>query len=181
MSKEVQVKGQAAIQKSLAEYREKIRSLKKLEDVVAEEKLITAEIDKHNEYVSKCMITLPAKNRESALQAIRILLDKQKVNWVYALVMAKLYDTFDPSTKAKEVEFTILDTMLRTLSNLEYEGHDEWKLCDTINKFFEPIRDEYVSISEKTYELAEKHVIIDETLRLFADKDNHPATGNAVN
>jgi len=169
MAKETKVMGQAEIQKRLTEYRTKVSGMT-FDKLVLEEKSVVEEIDKHNAYVSQCKINLPAKNKVDAMVAIQELLERQKVQWGFAIVMAKIFKTFDPHNAPKEVEFTILDTMLRTLSSQEYTGSEDWLKCDFINSYFEPIRDEYVSISEKTYELAEKHVIIDETLRLFSER-----------
>lgn len=166
MKKTEKVVGQAEIQKRINDYRKKVSTMG-LEELEKEECAIIEEIDKHNKYVSTCKLKLPENGRKVAFTAIQSLLDRQKMQWTYAIMMAKIYKVFDPDGDAEDVEFNILDTMLRTLSSLEYTGYEDWHKCELINDYFEPIRDEYVSISERSYELAEKHVVVDETMRLF--------------
>lgn len=129
-------------------------TLEQLEEL--EQKLIK-EADEHNEARQKMTFKLPSKNYVEAMTAIRMALNTMSVQWQYALGLKAMYEFFDPENRRTEVEFTMLDSMLRTLGNAQLKGYDQWNAVVVISDYFESIRDEYAVASAEVYVDAEKH------------------------
>lgn len=142
--------------KKIDEFKKSIASMSE-EQLKAAEEEIVKEADEVNKEVQSATIELPA-NHKDAFTAIRKLLGKVKVQWQYATAMAEMYDFWNPTKKkAGTVEYGLLDATLRYLGQLEFEGYDEWSAVSTINAYFEPIKSDYIAISTKIYDVADKH------------------------
>lgn len=142
--------------KKIDEFKKSIATMSE-EQLKAKEEEVVKEADEVNKEVQSATIELPT-NHKDAFTAIRKLLGKVKVQWQYATAMAEMYDFWNPAKKkAGSVEYGLLDATLRYLGQLEFEGYDEWTAVSTINTYFEPIKNEYVAISTKIYDVADKH------------------------
>lgn len=150
----------------IAKFRETLKD-KTEEELLKLEQDIIAETDKHNEARNKKTFALPSKNYKEAAEAIRMALDTMTVQWQYALVLKALYDFFDPEKKAAEIEYPMLDSLLRQLTNANLQGHEQWGAVIVISDYFEPIREAYAEAAAEIYVDAEKHNCIVNQLQLF--------------
>lgn len=153
----------------VAKFKETLKAMSEEQLTELEQKLIK-EQDEHNEARAKKTFKLPAKNYKEAAEAIRMALDTMTVQWQFALVLKTLYDFFDPMKKPEAIQYTILDSLLRQLTNAQLKGHEQWAAVVTISDYFEPIRNEYAEAAAEIYVDAEKHNMVVNALQLFAKK-----------
>ena len=92
------------------------------------------------------------------------------VQWQYALGLKAMYEFFDPEKRSEEVDFPMLDSMLRTLGNAQLHGYDQWKAVVTISEYFEPVREAYSKAGQEVYIDAEKHNMIMKEMELHTAK-----------
>lgn len=126
---------------------------------------ITEESKKLDESVSQLEYDIPAKGQKDAFDSIKYFLNKQKVQWNYALGLVNIYEFFDGSQK--KITFAMLDTILRMLGSLEYEGYDEWKKVVAINDYFTPVATEYREVTDSIYDIAERYQAVEGQLKLL--------------
>lgn len=143
-------------QRMLKEYEESLngKTLQELEKIESE---LIAEADENDQKVSKTEFDLPKENYKAVAEGIRMLLNKQTVQWQYTLGLVGLYDFWNPEKKAKKIPYAQLDAILRTLGQMQFTGYTEWAAVVAINKYFEPLHNAYVDATEKTYDIASKH------------------------
>lgn len=150
--------------KKLEEIKDFEKSLvgKTLEELQELEKTIVEEADAADKEVAEKTFDLPEEGYKPLALAIRNLLNKKTVQWQFTLGLVVMYDFWDPEKKPEKVSYPILDGTLRTLGEQSFTGYEEWAQVVVINKYFEPIRDEYINVTEKVYDIASKHnAIID--------------------
>ena len=156
MTREEAIKARSEFNKSLTtKTKEELQVM--LDAVTTESK----ELDKE---VSALVYTLPEVGQKVAFEAIQYFINKQKVRWDYTLGLIELYEYFDKSQT--EMTFAMLDTVLRMLGQLEFDGYVEWKKVAAVNKYFTPIAAEYRKTTEKIYDIAERFQAIDGQLKL---------------
>ena len=143
-------------QKELAKFKKSLEG-KTLDELKAIEKEIIKEADAVDKKIAEAKFKLPVKGQKETFSAIRTLLDKQTIQWQYTLGMMNLYDAWNPDERKEEVEYPVLDAMLRTLGALQFTGHEEWRMVLDITDYFEPIKKEYVELGESVYDVANKH------------------------
>jgi hypothetical protein len=146
-------------QKMLKEFEESVKG-KTLEELEKLESQLIAQADENDQKVSKLEFDLPKDNYKVVAEGIRMLLNKQTVQWQYTLGLVGLYDFWNPEKKAKKIPFAQLDAILRTLGQMQFTGYNEWAAVVAINKYFEPLHNNYVEATEKTYDIASKHQIV---------------------
>lgn len=135
------------------------KTLPELEEI---EKEIIAEADKIDDDLTKKTFELPKKNYEIIAESIRFFLDKQSVQFQYALGLAAMWEFWDPEKYPKTIPYPQLDSILRLLGQQQYSGYVEWAKVIAINKYFEPIQQDYIDASQAAYDIASKHnVVID--------------------
>jgi hypothetical protein len=144
-------------------------TLEQLEEL---EQKIIKETDEHNDARMKMKFKMPAKNYKEAMTAIRAALDTLTVQWQYALGLKTMYEFFDPEKRTEEVDFPMLDSMLRTLGNAQLHGYDQWNYVVTISEYFDPIREDYAKASQQVYVDAEKHNMVMKEMELHTAKDD---------
>ena len=157
MTPEERIKAFSEFKKSLADMTED-----QLNTLINE---ITDESRKLDEKVSSIEYDIPAKGQKDAFDAIKYFLNKQKVQWNYALGLVNIYEFFDGSQK--KITFAMLDTILRMLGSLEYEGYDEWKKVVSINDYFTPAATEYREVTDSIYDIAERYQAVEGQLKLL--------------
>ena len=140
----------------LKEYAESLNG-KTFEELEKIESELIAEADANDQKVSKTEFDLPKENYKEVAEGIRMLLNKQTVQWQYTLGLVGLYDFWNPEKKAKKIPYAQLDAILRTLGQMQFTGYTEWAAVVAINKYFEPLHNAYVDATEKTYDIASKH------------------------
>lgn len=145
------------------EFKESLKSFSK-EELEAKLKEIGEESKELDDTVSKKEFKLPEKHT-AAFEAIRYFLDKQKVKWNYALGLITIYEFF--MKKQQTISYAMLDTVLRMLGQLEFEGYEEWKKVVLINDYFKPIAEEYRDITDTILDTAERYAMVDQSLSLF--------------
>lgn len=152
-------------QKELDEFKKKCQSMtrEQLEELEQEYIKKADEIDQET---AKAMFELPTENYANVAAGIRMFLDKQTIQWQYTLGMKVLYEYWDPEVQPKEINYPTLDSTLRTIGELQFTGYKEWCAVVDINKFMEPLRDKYVEVTEKVYDVAAHHNIIIDELKL---------------
>lgn len=128
-----------------------IDELKKLEQEIIEE---AEKIDKE---VQEQTFKLPKENYDIVSSSIHMLLNKKTVQWQFTLGMVAMYDFWDEKKKPATIQYPMLDGTLRALGELSFTGYSEWSAVVAINKYFDPIREEYIKATEKVYDIASKH------------------------
>ena len=156
MTREEAIKARSEFNKSLTTKTKE--ELQAMLDVVTEE---SKELDKE---VSALVYTLPEADQKVPFEAIQYFINKQKVRWDYTLGLIELYEYFDKAQT--EMTFAMLDTVLRMLGQLEFDGYVEWKKVAAVNAYFTPIATEYRKTTEKIYDIAERFQAIDGQLKL---------------
>lgn len=146
-------------QRMLKEFEESIKG-KTLEELEKLESQLIAEADENDQKVSKLEFDLPKDNYKEVAEGIRMLLNKQTVQWQYTLGLVGLYDFWTPEKRPKKIPFAQLDAILRTLGQMQFTGYNEWVAVVAINKYFEPLHNDYVAATETTYDIASKHQIV---------------------
>ena len=146
-------------QKMLKEYEDSLagKTKEELEKIEAE---LIGDADENDVRVSKLEFDLPKENYKEVAEGIRMLLNKQTVQWQYTLGLVGLYDFWNPEKKAKKIPYAQLDAILRTLGQMQFTGYTEWSAVVAINKYFEPLHNAYVDATEATYDIASKHDIV---------------------
>ena len=152
-------------QKALEDFKKKCdkMSRKQLEELEQEYIAKAEEMDKET---AEKMFKLPEENYAAVAEGIRMFLDKQTIGWQYTLGMKVLYEYWNPEVQPEEINYPTLDSTLRTLGELQFTGYKEWCAVVDINKFMEPLREEYIAVTEKVYEIAAYHNIIMDALKL---------------
>ena len=148
-----------------------IDELKKLEQDVIKE------ADKVNKEVQETTFVLPEEDYQLTAQAIRTLLSKVSVQWQYAQAMVDMFNFWNPDEKPESVVYGLLDATLRQLGQMEFEGPMEWKAVTTVNAYFEPIKEQYIEVSTKIFDVADKHNAILEKMDAM-EKMSKPLTSN---
>jgi len=158
-------------QKFLKEYEASLegKTLEELQNLEAE---VIADAEANDERVSKLEFDLPNENYKAVAEGIRMLLNKQTVQWQYTLGLVGMYDFWNPEKKSKKIPYAQLDGVLRTLGTLQFTGYEEWSAVVAINKYFEPLHNAYVDATEATYDIASKHDIIIRKMEAFNKKDD---------
>lgn len=108
---------------------------------------------------------------ETVAIGIRRFLDRQTITWQYTLGMVVLYEFWNPDRYPGKVNYPTLDSTLRTLGELQFTGYDDWKAVVAINKYIEPLREEYIDITDGIYELASYHNVIMDAMKLVTPLD----------
>ena len=152
-------------QKELDEFKKKCQSMtrEQLEELEQEYIKKADEIDKET---AAAMFELPKENYKNVAAGIRMFLDKQTIQWQYTLGMKVLYEYWNPEVQPKEINYPTLDSTLRTIGELQFTGYKEWCAVVDINKFMEPLREKYIEVTEKVYDVAAHHNIIIDELKL---------------
>ena len=156
-------------QKMLKEYEESLKG-KTLEELEKIEDQLMVDADENDKIISQTEFDLPEENYTYVAEAIRHLLNKQTVQWQYTLGLVALYDFWNPEKKADKIPYAQLDAVLRTLGQMQFTGYQEWAEVVAINKYFEPLHNGYVEVTEKTYDIASKHQAVMQAM----DKLNNP-------
>lgn len=142
--------------KELQDYQKSLEG-KTLDELKKMEEEIIDEADKADKEVSGKKFKMNKENYEIVAQAVRDLLDKKSIQWQFTLGLVTIHDFWDPKKMPKEIPYPMLDSTLRTLGEMSFTGYSEWAAVVAINKYFEPIRDEYINTTEKVYDIASKH------------------------
>lgn len=149
-------------EKDLAKFKKSLTK-KSLEELEKMEQEYIQKQDKNAEELGKMEFDMPKDNYEIVANGIRKFLDKQSVQWQYALGMVGMYDFWDPKKRQDKIPYPHLDSILRTLGGLQFTGYEEWSAVIAINKFFEPLHKAYIEATQETYDLATYHsAIMDE-------------------
>lgn len=143
-------------QKELQEFKDSLKG-KTLDELHELEKQLIKDADENDVKVANMEFDLPEENYKIAAEAIQKLLDKQEVQWQYALAMVAIYDFWDPNKKPGKIGYPMLDSTLRTLGDLRLKGYAEWAAIVAINTYFGPLRETYGEALEVTYDISAKH------------------------
>lgn len=163
----------AMTQKDLFDFKKSLDGKSK-EELEALEQELVKEAEMVDKEVNETVFDLPTENYPAVAEAIRYFLDKQSVQWQYSLAMVAMYDFWGEKPE-KTIPYAQLDTILRTLGGLQFTGYKEWAMVVAVNKFFEPLREKYVEVTTKVYDVASKHNEVMNALGL-----NTPVTGQEV-
>lgn len=152
--------------KELEDYRQNLSS-KTLDELHKIEDELIEEMDKIDEEVSKEEYDLPeADNYKEVAAGIQKLLAKQTISWEYTLGQLTLYNFWDPENKPKKINYPTLDGTLRQLGGLQFTGPEEWESVIKINDYFKELHQQYINTTEKVYDAAAKHNLIQQELEL---------------
>ena len=72
---------------------------------------------------------------------------------------------FSPSHQTK-IPYAQLDSILRTLGGMQFTGYEEWAKVIAINKFFEGLREQYIEVTQKAYDVATRHQMLMDAMGL---------------
>ena len=148
-----------SVKKQKVEFDNFVKSLegKTIEELEEIEQKVIKEADDTDKKIAATKFDLSSVNYVNVAKSIRMLLDKQTVQWQYTLGLVGLYDFWNPEKKSKKIPYAQLDAILRTLGQMQFTGYAEWAAVVAINKYFEPLHNAYVDATEKTYDIASKH------------------------
>ena len=148
--------------KQLAEFEKSLKEMS-VEELKAKEQEIIKAADENDEALNKKVFNLPTENYKIVAKSIRMILNKQTVEWRFTLGMVSMYEFWNPEKFPKTITYPMLDATLRTIGEMKFTGYDEWASVVAINKYFEETHDEYEACTEKIYDIASQHsAIIDE-------------------
>lgn len=158
------------------------KSLKKmsLKQLEAEEQKIIKQIEDHDGKLKDKEFNMPSENYKIVAEAVRSLLNKNTVQWKYTLAMAAMYDFWDPEKQPKKIPYPQLDATLRTLGGMQFTGYEEWAKVIAINKYFEPLHEDYNNAIAKSYTLATKHSAILDEMQLKSPVVHNPDSTSAL-
>jgi hypothetical protein len=137
-------------------------SLPELQEI---EKKVIEECEEIDKTIAETKFIMPEENYSEVASAVRYFLNKQSVQWQYTLGMVGMHD-FWGETRADEIPYAHLDSILRTLGGMQFTGYEEWAKVIMINKYFEPLREAYSEVTEKAYEAATRHQLVMEKMGL---------------
>ena len=140
-----------------------VKTKKELEKIEQE---IIKEAEKVDKELGEAKIELPTKNYENVAEAIRYFLDKQTIQWQYAQAMISMYEFWNPKVFVKNIPYPMLHQTLTNLGSLQFKGYDEWTKVVSINEYFEPLREEYIKLASKPYDVANRHELVMNALGL---------------
>lgn len=152
-------------QKFLQEYGESLKG-KTLEELEKIEQEVIAEAEAVDQEVNGKKFELKEEGYKELAENIRMMLDKQTVQWQYTIALIAMYEFWDPEKKPETVAYAMLDSTLRNLGQLSFTGYDECKAVVNINAYFETIRVEYAALTEKIYDVASKHNVVMDAMNL---------------
>lgn len=138
---------------------------KSLEELKKIEQKVIAECDAIDKEVTETSFDMPTENYAEVAKSIKHFLDKQTVQWQYTLGMVAMYD-FWKDECPKKIPYAQLDSVLRTIGNMQFTGYEEWAMVVAINKYCEPLRAKYTEITQRVYDAASKHQMVMEALGL---------------
>ena len=138
---------------------------KSLEELKKIEQKVITECDAIDKEVTETNFDMPVENYAEVAKAIKHFLDKQTVQWQYTLCIVSMYD-FWKDECPKTIPYAQLDSVLRTIGNMQFTGYDEWAMVVAINKYFEPLRAKYTEVTQRVYDAASKHQMVMEALGL---------------
>ena len=138
---------------------------KSLEELKKIEQKVITECDAIDKEVTETNFDMPVENYAEVAKAIKHFLNKQTVQWQYTLGMVAMYD-FWKDECPKTIPYAQLDSVLRTIGNMQFTGYDEWAMVVAINKYFEPLRTKYTEVTQRVYDAASKHQMVMEALGL---------------
>ena len=138
---------------------------KSLEELKKIEQKVITECDAIDKEVTETNFDMPVENYAEVAKAIKYFLDKQTVQWQYTLGMVAMYD-FWTDERPKTIPYAQLDSVLRTIGNMQFTGYNEWAMVVVINKYFEPLRTKYTEVTQRVYDAASKHQMVMEALGL---------------
>lgn len=160
--------------KKMSDFKKTIQNAS-LDELKQLEQDVIKEADKVNKKVQETTFVLPEKDYGITACAIRKLLDKVSVQWQYAQAMVDMFDFWNPDEKPESVVYGLLDATLRQLGQMEFKGVEEWKAVTTVNAYFEPIKEQYIEVSTKIFDVADKHNAILEKMDAM-EKMSKPLT-----
>lgn len=157
------------IEKNKIEYDKYVASLegKTLEELKTMEETLIKTIDKHDRKVAKSEFKV--ENKEELAKAVEIahyFLNKQKVQFSYAIGMVQLYEAFNADLET--IPYPLMDMLLVNLGQLEFDGYDEWKKILAFEEFTKPYSEAYTELKAKTYLLAEEHTALQKKMELLS-------------
>lgn len=138
---------------------------KTVEELKKIEQEVIAECEKIDNEVAQTEFDMPVENYAEVAEAIKYFLNEQTVQWQYTLGMIAMYD-FWTEDCPKTIPYAQLDSVLRTIGSLQFKGYENWCRVVVINKYFEPLREKYVEITQQVYDAASKHQAVMEALGL---------------
>lgn len=152
-------------QQQIQEFKDSLKG-KTVDELKQIEQDIIKEADALDEKIKETSFELPEKGYENVARAIQTLLNKQSVNWQYALAYIAMFDFWNPEKKADTVAYAMLDSTLRIFGQMEFKGYEEWVAVAAVNKYFEPLQEKYSELTEKVYDIASRHNTVMEALGL---------------
>lgn len=156
---------QKEFQKSQEEFKKTLQGKSQKELEAIEQKII-AEAEEVDKELAKATIKLPKDEFKNVAENIRYFLNKQTIQWQYAQAMSAIYEFWDPEKTQKNIPYPILHQTLTDLGSMQFTGYDEWNRVISINKYFEPLREEYVKLASRPYEVANRHDMVMSALGL---------------
>lgn len=153
--------------KEMTEFKDSLKSMS-VEELQKLEQELIEKSNENDKRVAKLEFDLPDSKYdtvESISDYILKLLDKHQVTWQYTLSVVELYQYWGDKTKTK-INYHYLDTTLNILGNLQYKGYDECSAVVAINKYFEPLKKDYIEASTSIYDLATKHSMVISEMQL---------------
>lgn len=144
------------IEENQKKYNEYVASLegKSVDELKAMEQELIKLMDKNDKKVSEAKFALPDGYADFRTNVLYFL-DKQTVQWQYALGMLELVESLKEDMK--EIAYPLFDVIVSNLGQLQFKGIEEWKKVKQMTEYVKPISEEYAVLKAYTYLLAEEH------------------------
>lgn len=156
--------------KQIEEFKKSLKGMS-VEELRKLEQDIIKQAEENDKKTASAKIKLPKDNYKEVARGIQKLLNKQTVEWRFTLGLVSMFDFWDPEDFKKEIPYPMLDGTLRTLGEMQFTGYEEWASVVAINKYFEPVREEYSNLTEKTFDIASNHNCVMDELKLREPMD----------
>ena len=159
MAKKTTKVATSPIEENQKKYNEYVASLegKSTDELKAMEQDLIKLMDENDKKVSDAKFKLPNGYSEFRANVIYFL-DKQTVQWQYALGMLELVESLKEDMK--EIAYPLFDVIVSNLGQLQFKGVEEWKKVKQMTEYVKPISEEYAVLKAYTYLLAEEHSAI---------------------
>ena len=155
------------------EFKTNLQEHTNLEELKTLEQTLIEDLNSYDQYVRGLKYDIPKScefDGETYKQAdveklILYFIDKQEVQWNYALGLYGLYKFWKQSNS--EVSYGILDSTLRILGQVKCAGFKEWKYMLIINEFTKAMDENYTKDLVLQGYLSQKHNAVLDRMELI--------------
>lgn len=149
--------------KEVQEYADRISTIFDVKELEEEEKKCIKEIEEVEEAVKGLTYELPENttfegetySKSKVVQFIINSLNLAQIQFQYTLGYRELVKHW--KSPGATITYTILDSTLRCLQEVRYQGMQQWLEILVVNEYMKPLHDQYRKDNAVTIAVAQKH------------------------